>query len=178
MGTGAFESAEAERKATMKVKGDENSYVQITSINDEHGSIGGSNGRTWRLQLRKLNDDAITKFGPLLNLRTAGSPNLTNDYKYWMTLNPGNNASGLNEDSEGNQVVRFEWDDDGNWKPLNTKNNAQPADMPELGPGESVDVRLTIDLRNFEPDSDVSNGESYKLLKQVIIHAEEVQSQS
>ena len=158
----------------MKVKSDTNAYMQIESINDEFGSIGGANGRTYRVKLRNLNDDAVTKIGELFEIRAHS--NLSQDYKYWITLNKGNEASGLNSDSEGNRVVRFDWydADAGSWKPLNTKNNSEPSDVPELSSGESVKVRLTVDLRHFEPDSGVAYGESYKLLKQAIIHSAEV----
>jgi hypothetical protein len=176
MGTGAYESLEADRNAKMKVTTDDSAYMQLKSLDQSFASTQfGKGGRTLGIKLRILNDNAVTRFGPLFQIRNNDQPSADQEnYEYWITLNPGNNASGINDDGKGNRVVQFDWDDDGTWKPLNTTDNTKPTDVPELSPGTSVDVRLTVDLRNFEPDSSVSYGSGYKLLKQAIIHSEEV----
>lgn len=171
IGTGAFEQSKMDRSMTMKVKDDSKAFTQLQSLDQDFASLGGTNGRTLQIKARLLNDNAYTAFGPLFEIRNNGNvASDQEDYDYYITV--ASNVFTDNKDKNGDRLVAFDWQDDtGAWHPLNTTDNTKPSNVPVLGPGKAVDVRLTVDTRDWK---NKPSGNDYKLTKGMTIHANEV----
>lgn len=168
VGTGAFESQNAERSARAKVKSDQNAAIKLVPIDDSYAQVGGSNGRTLSIKADLQNDDAWTDYGPLFQIgNNGGSANDQEDYEVYITVQ--SNLFTTNEDGKGDRIVQF----DHSGGQMNTKDNTKPGNAPVLGPGDTVDVSMTLDTRDLKNIAPSGSGD-YKLFKQITIVANEV----
>ena len=178
MGTGAFETQEANRQLRVKVKRDQNGAIQLLPIGD-FAQEGGTNARTLSLKFDQQNDDALTEYGPQFRIGNKGGNAQPNeDFEVWITVELGNTVqSSENKGEDGNRIVAL---DTTGGKQLNNVTNSKPSNPEVLGQGNSVDVEVTVDtrgLKNHKPsvsyDGDDSN-DDYVLIKQMTIHTERV----
>jgi hypothetical protein len=168
MGTGAFASQEAVRGSKVKLKSDRNAAIKLIPTGD-YAKIGGTNGRTLRLKFRLQNDDALTEYGEQFSIGNREQPsNPDEDYETWITLDL--NALSNNEDNEGGRIIAF---DTSEGDQLNNVTNSKPSSPPVIGPGESVDVAVTVDTRYLK-NQGLSYGDKEKLVNTMTVHTERV----
>jgi hypothetical protein len=166
MGTGAFANQEAVRGSKVKLKNDRNAAIKLIPTGD-YAQIGGTNGRTLSLKFRLQNDDALTEYGEQFKIGNREQPsNPDEDYETWITLSLNELSS--NEDNNGDRIIAF---DTGDGDQLNNVTNSKPSSPPVIGPGDSVDVAVTIDTRYLK-NQGLSYGDSEKLVNTMTVHTE------
>jgi hypothetical protein len=174
MGTGAFESQEAVRQGRVKVKNDENAAIQLTPIGD-YASIGGTNGRTLQVKFDLQNDRAFTEYGEQFRIGNRNNPaNPDEDYEVWITVQSDvfDRNEGIAQ-SGGQPTDRIVALDTDGGQQLNNVTNSKPSSPPVIGPGDSVDVEVTVDtrdLKNLRPNY----SSDFVLVKSMTVHTERV----
>ena len=138
--TGAFTTVEAERTADVEVAGDQQALLAIDA-SDNAGQYVDTSGDETTIDIgtteqgaEGVNPNALTSFGPVLNVTNQG----TQEVGLYVEL------SGTDAD-----VAALNW--------TNGDSAVGESDARSLNPGEAEDLQFEIDLRDggFSDDDDL-----------------------
>ena len=167
IGTGAFTTVEAERTVNVQTAGDASAFLGIEAAarNDDTGSTPGSetqtpvneneyvvqNGDTVQINLdgnsegaSGLNQNAKTTFRDLVKLTNNGTQNVET-LNLDISADTGSLSTGVIKFTVNEGGTRITVDDDSDILG-NTGNNGNGPTSSSLGPGETINFGMIIDL--------------------------------